>query len=117
MGCVPLFACGKHNRHTATHPLRCFPPSSSALLGGEGTARWRQRLREANRDKIIVFIGQAYGIFHLAEFAILTICLCVAFPPLWALTGILQRFGISLEPRSKRQIPSGKMLPSGMVPK
>src|SRR5216684_1546040 len=42
---------------------------STALLGGEGTARWRQRLRDENRDKIIVFIGQAYGIFHLAEFA------------------------------------------------
>src|SRR5947209_6797840 len=44
----------------------------SALLNGEGTARWRKRLQEENRDKIIVFIGQAYGIFHLAEFAILT---------------------------------------------
>ncbi len=44
---------------------------STMLLGGEGTARWRQRLHEENRDKIIVFIGQAYGIFHLAEFAIL----------------------------------------------
>jgi hypothetical protein len=31
-----------------------------------------KRLHEENRDKIIVFIGHHYGIFHLAEFAILT---------------------------------------------
>ena len=26
---------------------------STAVLGGEGTARWRLRLKEANRDKVI----------------------------------------------------------------
>jgi hypothetical protein len=44
---------------------------TSALLGGEGTQRWRHRLKEENRDKVIVFIGPQYGIFHVAEFAIL----------------------------------------------
>src|SRR6266516_3012180 len=45
---------------------------TSALLGGEGTARWRLRLKEENRDKVIVFFEEAYGIFHLAELAVLS---------------------------------------------
>jgi hypothetical protein len=44
---------------------------STALLSGEGTARWRVRLKQENRDQIIVFVGAAYGIFHLAVFSIL----------------------------------------------
>jgi DDE family transposase len=72
------------------------PSLSTALLGGEGTARWRQRLREENRDKIIVFIGQAYGIFHLAEFAILTHLPLRRLPAaLGSPQAVLQRFGLS----------------------
>jgi len=72
------------------------PTLSSALLNGEGTARWRKRLQEENRDKIIVFIGQAYGIFHLAEFAILTHLPLRRLPsPLGSPQAILQHFGIS----------------------
>jgi hypothetical protein len=72
------------------------PNLSTALLGGEGTARWRQRLREVNRDKIIVFIGQAYGIFHLAEFAILTHVPLRRLPSaLGSPQAVLQRFGLS----------------------
>jgi hypothetical protein len=68
----------------------------TALLGGEGTARWRQRLREENRDKIIVFIGQAYGIFHLAEFAILTHLPLRRLPSaLGSPQAVLHRFGLS----------------------
>src|SRR5438128_900318 len=81
---------------TPTSSTEVLPSLSSALLGAEGTARWRQRLREANRDKIIVFIGQAYGIFHLAEFAILTHLPLRRLPsPLGSPQAILQRFGIS----------------------
>jgi len=81
---------------TATSSTEVVPALSSALLGGEGTARWRQRLREANRDKIIVFIGQAYGIFHLAEFAILTHLPLHRLPAfLGSPQAILQRFGLS----------------------
>jgi hypothetical protein len=81
---------------TPTSSTEGVPALSSALLGGEGTARWRQRLREANRDKLIVFIGQAYGIFHLAEFAILTHLPLHRLPsPLGSPQAILQRFGIS----------------------
>jgi len=42
-----------------TSSTALLPTLSSALLGGEGTARWRQRLQEENRDNLIVFIGQA----------------------------------------------------------
>jgi len=73
------------------------PPSlSSALLGGEGTARWRLRLKEENRDKVIVFLGKAYGIFHLAELAILMGMRLHRLPShLGDRQTILQRYGIS----------------------
>ncbi len=81
---------------TPTLATEVLPTLSSALLGGEGIARWRQRLREANRDKLIVFIGQVYGIFHLAEFAILTHLPLRRLPPsLGSPQAVLQRFGIS----------------------
>lgn len=81
---------------TPTEATEVLPTLSSALLGAEGTARWRQRLREENRDKIIVFIGSSYGIFHLAEFAILTHLPLRRLPPsLGSPQAVLQRFGIS----------------------
>lgn len=81
---------------TPTSSTEILPTLSSTLLGGEGTARWRQRLREENRDKIIVFLGHAYGVFHLAEFAILTHLPLRRLPsPLGSPQAILQRFGIS----------------------
>ncbi len=79
-----------------TSATELLPTLSSALLGGEGTARWRQRLREENRDKLIVFIGQAYGIFHLAEFAVLTHLPLRQLPSaLGSPQAVLQRFGLS----------------------
>jgi hypothetical protein len=36
-----------------------------------GWQRWRRQLLEQTRDKIIVFAQRWYGIFHLAEFALL----------------------------------------------
>jgi hypothetical protein len=81
---------------SSTSSTEVLPSLSSALLGGEGTVRWRQRLREENRDKIMVFIGQAYGIFHLAEFAILTHLPLRRLPSLLGSPqAILQRFGLS----------------------
>lgn len=47
------------------------PQTGVALLGGEGTLAWRRRLLQENRDKMIVFMGDHYGIFHAMEFAIL----------------------------------------------
>ena len=80
----------------ASAQTQAVPDASSALLGAEGTARWRKRLQEHNRDKVIVFIGLAYGIFHLAEFAILTHLPIRLLPPsLGSPQAILQRFAIS----------------------
>jgi hypothetical protein len=72
------------------------PGVSTALLGGEGTARWRLRLKEENRDKVIVFVSDAYGIFHLAELAILSGVRLHRLPShLGSPQAILQRYGIS----------------------
>jgi hypothetical protein len=71
------------------------------LLGGEGTARWRLRLKEANRDKVIIFVGQTYGIFHLAELAVLTGLPLRRLPAhLGSRHDILLRQGISPGPSS-----------------
>ena len=79
-----------------THQTQTPASLSTALLGGEGTARWRLRLKEENRDKVIVFLGQAYGIFHLAELAVLTGIRLHRLPShLGSPQTILQRYGIS----------------------
>jgi hypothetical protein len=79
-----------------TQPTTTRPSLNTTLLGGEGTARWRLRLKEENRDKVIVFVGEAYGIFHLAELAILTGMRLHRLPShLGDRQTILQRYGIS----------------------
>ncbi len=79
-----------------SHETESLPSLSTALLGGEGTARWRLRLKEENRDKVIIFVGEAYGIFHLAELAILTGMRLHHLPShLGDRQTILQRYGIS----------------------
>jgi hypothetical protein len=81
---------------TPTAQTQPSPTLSATLLGGEGTARWRLRLKEENRDKVIVFFGEAYGIFHLAELAILTGMRLRRLPPhLASPQAVLQRYGIS----------------------
>jgi Transposase DDE domain len=92
----------------APEPDEAFPPQtkgkqatssaslSTALLQGEGMARWRRRLKEENRDKVIVFMGDAYGIFHLAEFVVLSGLRLAALPPeLGSRQAILARYGLS----------------------
>jgi Transposase DDE domain len=79
-----------------TQQTESRPSLSSALLGGEGTARWRLRLKEENRDKVIVFRAQVYGIFHLAELAILTGIRLHRLPShLGSRQAILEQYGIS----------------------
>src|SRR5947209_7051024 len=97
MGLTTAFRLWQKQQATApTAQTEVLPTLSSALLGGEGIARWRKRLQEENRDKLIVFIGQAYGIFHLAEFAILTHLPIRILPSsLGSPQAVLQRFGIS----------------------
>jgi hypothetical protein len=71
-------------------------PLSTALLTGEGTARWRARLKQENRDKVIVFVAEAYGIFHMAELAILMGMRLKELPShLGTKEAILTRYGIS----------------------
>jgi len=71
------------------------PPLSTALLDGEGTERWRRRLKEENRDRVIVFLGAVYGIFHLAEVAVLTGLRLKTLPPaLGSRQAILARYGL-----------------------
>ncbi len=97
MGLCSAFRLWQAQTASSPTPQTTLQPTlSSALLNGEGTARWRKRLQEENRDKIIVFIGQAYGIFHLAEFAILTHLPLRRLPsPLGSPQALLQRFGLS----------------------
>jgi hypothetical protein len=44
-----------------------------AAVGQEplGWQRWRRQLLQQNRDKVIVFAGGWYGIFHVAEYSLL----------------------------------------------
>jgi Transposase DDE domain len=73
-------------------------PLDITLLGGEGTERWRRRLRAENRDKVIVFVGDHYGIFHVAAFAVLAglRIKSVGIPPeLGSPSDILARYGLS----------------------
>jgi hypothetical protein len=48
------------------------PGFSHHLLQGQGIERWRRQLQQENRDKLIVFIGEQYGIFDTHEFLVLT---------------------------------------------
>jgi hypothetical protein len=74
-------------------------PLRSTLLGGEGTERWRRRLKEANRDKVIVFVGDHYGIFHLAELSVLTGIRLKTLPAhLGNWQDLLARYGITGAP-------------------
>jgi len=97
MGLTTAFRLWQKQQATAPSALTTVLPTlSSALLGGEGIARWRKRLEEENRDKIIVFIGQDYGIFHLAEFALVTHLPLRRLPAsLGSPQAVLLHFGIS----------------------
>jgi len=64
-----------------------------SLLNGQGTRRWRQQLQRENRDKVIVFIGNLYGIFDTHEFLILSgVPLRVLPPHLGSREDILRRY-------------------------
>src|SRR5438270_1559472 len=97
MGLTTAFRLWQQQQASAPTALTTVVQTlSSALLGGEGIARWRKRLHEENRDKLIVFIGHNYGIFHLAEFAILTHLPIRILPSsLGSPQAVLQRFGLS----------------------
>ena len=85
--------CTPTSLSTAMSPMATL---STALLGGEGTARWRARLKQENRDKVIVFVAHAYGIFHMAELAILMGMRLRELPSqVGTKEAILSRYGLS----------------------
>ncbi len=83
------------------HLARPAPPTetaaprlSHAQLAGQGAQRWRQELRRQNRDKLIVFVGDSYGIFDTHEFMVLTRVPLRQLPPhLGSATDVLRRYG------------------------
>jgi hypothetical protein len=65
-----------------------------SLLGGQGTLRWRRQLQRENRDKVIVFIDQRYGIFDTHEFLTLSGIPLRELPPhLGSREEVLRRYG------------------------
>ncbi len=74
------------------------PQLSHALLEGQGIARWRRELRHQNRDKLIVFVGEQYGIFDTYEFLILTGVPLRKLPPhIASPTDVLRKYGCLAE--------------------
>jgi hypothetical protein len=66
--------------------------------GGEavGWMRWRRQLREQNRDKVIVFAQEWYGIFSLVEFALLVGVKLKDVPPgIGTLQDVLAKYSLT----------------------
>lgn len=76
-------------------PAQDDPPSLAySLLDGQGTTRWRRELAQQNRDKVIVFKGNRYGIFDTHELMVLSGIPVRDLPPhLGSPTDILRRYG------------------------
>lgn len=65
-----------------------------SLLEGQGPQRWRRELQRENRDKLIVFIDDHYGIFETYEFLVLSGVPVRQLPPhLGTPDDVLRRFG------------------------
>jgi hypothetical protein len=63
-----------------------------------GWPRWRRQLLEQTRDKVIVFAQGYYGIFHIAEFALLMGAKLKDVPPgIGPRQDILAKHGLPLE--------------------
>lgn len=79
----------------AEEPETTAEPLDYSLLGGEDAQRWRRRLKQENRNKLIVFVGEHYGIFHSTEFAVLVGLRVKEMPPeLGTRADILARFDL-----------------------
>lgn len=85
---------------TETEP----PPSTllaHSLLGGQGILRWQRELTQESRDKVIVFIGNQYGIFYIYELLVL-VGVTFRHPPphLDPPEAVLRRYGCDPKPRA-----------------
>ncbi|MEW5873527.1 MAG: transposase [Chloroflexota bacterium] len=80
---------------TDTQPAAPATPTLAySLLDGQGTARWRRELAQQNRDKVIVFKGNRYGIFDTHELMVLSGIPVRDLPlHLGSRTDILRRYG------------------------
>lgn len=77
-----------------------------SLLHGQGTLRWRRQLQRQNRDKVIVFIGNQYGIFDTHEFLILSGVPLRKLPPhLGSRKDVLRRFGCDVNTATNGRAP------------
>ncbi len=72
-----------------------------SLLGGQGILRWQRELTQLSRDKVIVFIGNQYGIFNIYELLVL-VGVTFRHPPshLDPPEAVLRRFGCDPKPRA-----------------
>jgi hypothetical protein len=74
--------------------LRC----EQEAVGGEpvGWQRWRRQLVEQTRDQVIVFAQGWYGIFHIAEFALLMGVKLKDMPPgIGTAQEVLAKYGLA----------------------
>ena len=71
-----------------------------SLLDGQGILRWQRALEQESRDKVVVFIGNQYGIFNLYELLVL-VGVSFRHPPpyLDPPEAILRRFGCDVKAR------------------
>ena len=71
-----------------------------SLLDGQGILRWQRALEQESREKVIVFIGNQYGIFSLYELLVL-VGVSFRHPPphLDPPEVILRRFGCDVKAR------------------
>jgi hypothetical protein len=77
-----------------------------SLLDGQGALRWRRQLQRENRDKVIIFIGQQYGIFDTHEFLILSGIPLRELPPhLGSREEVLRRYGCDTHPATNVCVP------------
>jgi hypothetical protein len=79
----------------ATPPTQPTGPIwSHEQLAGQGPLRWRRQLQRENRDKVIVFAGHEYGIFHASELLVLSGVPVRELPPhLGSRDDVLRRYG------------------------
>jgi hypothetical protein len=80
------------------------PPDiiAHSLLAGQGILRWQRELEQDSRDKVIVFIGNQYGIFNLYELLVLVGVSFRQPPPHFDPPEvILRRFGCATRPRDE----------------
>jgi len=77
-----------------------------SLLSGQGARRWRRQLQRENRDKVIVFIDQHYGIFDTHVFLVLSGIPLRELPPhLDSREDILRRYGCDPNTATDERVP------------